>query len=175
MRSYWITFVQERNPIGQTLELWVVSGWGKCHAALYATISGSSSTPQIAVAVVREWESCSLPPPSRQHARRLPVYCTSVIFVDHTRLSLFLTHRQHFRFFLLFCMGNQRKSPGNEADGGQNRTTCAAESLRLWTCSRQKEMNLQPSGLPILNKNCKNRGPPPVAGSVIKLLERRIV
>ena len=29
--------------------------------------------------------------------RELFPTCTSVTFVDHTRLSLFLTHRQHFR------------------------------------------------------------------------------
>ena len=124
VRSYWITHVHERNPIGQTLELWVVSGWGKGHATMYATISGSCSTPQsplfhihLAISRGRCWGSESVV--------SLPVR----------------------PWYLLAVRGFHK------ADGRPDRTTpinllsmgCAAESPRLWARSRQKKMNLRPS------------------------------
>ena len=70
-------------------------------------------------------------------------------------------------------MGNQRKIPGNEADGGEDSATCAAESLTLdaFQTKRDEFASLSQFRTRIV----KNRDPVSVADSVIKLLERRVV
>lgn len=70
-------------------------------------------------------------------------------------------------------MGNQRKISGNEADGGQDRATCAAESLTLDAFQTKRDEFA--SLFQFQTRIVKNRDPVSVADSVIKLLERRVV
>ena len=58
----------------------MVSGWGKCHATLNAIISG--------FCIIESRKNIARGG-GGEGMRELFPTCTSVIFVDHTRLSLF--------------------------------------------------------------------------------------